>query len=72
MRTALLVAGLVLLVVGAQGLIRLLVDHENAGILGWLPGGFTAQLIGYVLATAVGIWLAARNTPSRAKSNEDR
>lgn len=34
--------GVALLVLGAQGAIRLLADHDNAGLLGWLPGGFAA------------------------------
>jgi hypothetical protein len=52
------IIGMVLLVVGAQGAIRQLVDHDNAGLLGWLPGGFAASLTAYVAATVVGILLA--------------
>lgn len=54
-----LVGGMVLLVLGAQGGIRLLADHGNAGLLGWLPGGFAVQLICYVLIAAVGVVLAS-------------
>ncbi len=53
-----LVGGMVLLVLGAQGGIRLLVDHDNAGLLSWLPGGFVAQLVCYVVIAAVGVALA--------------
>jgi len=54
-----LVAGMVLLVLGAQGAIRLLVDHDNAGLLGWLPGGFAGRLSGYLVMTVAGLLLAA-------------
>ncbi|BCB81171.1 hypothetical protein GCM10022251_67630 [Phytohabitans flavus] len=57
----LLVLGMVLLVVGAQGGIRLLADHDNAGVLQWLPGGFAGQLGGFVVMTLVGVTLAARS-----------
>ncbi|MFJ2768404.1 hypothetical protein [Streptomyces sp. NPDC087300] len=40
-----------------QGLIRLLVDHDHTGLLGWLPGGFAALLVAYVSLTAVGVLL---------------
>lgn len=53
-----LIVGMVALVVGAQGTIRLLVDHDNAGVLAWLPGGFTARLVGYLLLVVVGIAVA--------------
>jgi len=61
MRTALLVAGMVLLVVAGQAAVRLLIDHQNAGLLTWLPGGFVAQLLVYLAVAGVGIVLAAKN-----------
>lgn len=54
-----LVVGMVLLVGGAQGGIRLVLDHANAGLLGGLPGGFAAQLICCVVIAAVGVALAS-------------
>ncbi|MEV0666250.1 hypothetical protein ACIBI3_19780 [Actinomadura luteofluorescens] len=51
--------GVVLLVLGAQGAIRLLADHDNAGLLRWLPGGFAAWLACYAVATVAGVLLAA-------------
>lgn len=53
-----LVGGMVLLVLGAQGAIRLLVDHDNAGLLSWMPGGFAARLLGYLLIAVIGVALA--------------
>lgn len=53
-----LVAGMVLLALGAQGGIRLVADHDNAGLLSWLPGGFAARLLCYVFIAAVGVALA--------------
>ena len=58
----LLVLGMVLLVVGAQGAIRLLADHNNSGVLSWVPG-FAAQLIVYLVMTVVGVALAAIGGP---------
>ncbi|WP_029373851.1 hypothetical protein [Mycobacterium sp. UM_WWY] len=52
------VAGVALLVLGAQGGIRLVADHANVGVLGWLPGGFAAQLACYVALAALGVALA--------------
>ncbi|MGW4527660.1 hypothetical protein [Amycolatopsis sp. NPDC004378] len=52
------ILGAVLTVLGAQGAIRLLVDHGNTGLLGWLDAGFAGTLIGYVVATAIGVVLA--------------
>jgi hypothetical protein len=59
MKTIVLILGMLLLVLGAQGAIRLLADHDNAGLLDWAPGGFAAQLACYVAATAAGVLLAA-------------
>lgn len=58
MRVGVLVLGMVLLVVGAQGAIRQLIDHDTAGLLAWLPGGFGAQLTGHVLLAVAGVLLA--------------
>ncbi|GAA4202267.1 hypothetical protein [Actinocatenispora rupis] len=53
-----LIAGMVLLALGVQGGIRLLADHANAGLLGWLPGGFPVRLACYAVVAAVGVLLA--------------
>jgi hypothetical protein len=58
-RVVVLILGMVLLVLGAQGGIRLLVHHDDAGVLGWLPGGFAAQLSCFVVVTLAGLALAA-------------
>ncbi|WFE53163.1 hypothetical protein [Micromonospora sp. WMMD1155] len=58
MRTTTLVIGMILLVYGAQGTVRQLVDHDNAGLLGWAPGGFGTQLAGHVVLGIVGLLLA--------------
>ncbi|GIE88206.1 hypothetical protein [Actinoplanes regularis] len=64
---------LVLLVVGVQGGIRLLLDHDNAGILGWVPGGFPAHLACYVVMAVVGGALAARGgADTRTAGDRDR
>lgn len=60
-RTIFLVVGMVLLAVSVQGAVRLLLDHQNAGLLGWLPGGFVVQLLVYLLVAGAGIVLAAKN-----------
>ncbi|MGM1059796.1 hypothetical protein [Saccharothrix sp. Mg75] len=60
--TAVLVIGMVLLVVGAQGAVRLLVDHGNAGLLDWLPGGFAVRLSCYAVLAVAGLLLAGRGS----------
>ncbi|GAA4905909.1 hypothetical protein LX16_3445 [Stackebrandtia albiflava] len=62
------ITGMALLVLGAQGGIRLLVDHEDAGLLEFLPGGFAARLAVYLVAAVTGAVLAAVAT-TRAKRN---
>ncbi|MGW5259812.1 hypothetical protein ACWEQG_02485 [Microbispora sp. NPDC004025] len=53
-----LVIGILLLVLGAQGAIRLLADHDNAGLLAWLPGGFAVRVACYTVAAVLGASLA--------------
>ncbi|WP_338775253.1 hypothetical protein [Streptomyces sp. DG1A-41] len=52
------VLGVALLVLGGQGAIRQLVDHSDAGLLGWLPGGFAASITAYLVAVAIGTVVA--------------
>ncbi|MFI7319716.1 hypothetical protein [Streptomyces venezuelae] len=51
------ILGAVFMVAFGQGLIRLLVDHDHTGLLGWLPGGFAVLLVAYAALTAVGVLL---------------
>jgi len=37
------------------------IDHYNAGLLAWLPGGFVVQLLVYLVVAVLGIVLAAKN-----------
>jgi hypothetical protein len=55
---ALQIAGMVLLVLGAQGAVRLLIDHDNAGVLGYFPGGFAFRLACYAVLAVGGVLLA--------------
>ena len=57
---ATLVIGMVLLVAGGQGGIRLLADHGNAGILARLPGGFPGRLGCFAPMAFAGAVLTAR------------
>ncbi|MFH8979033.1 hypothetical protein [Streptomyces sp. NPDC017890] len=50
--------GVLLLVLGAQGAIRLLVDHDQLGLLGGLDAGFGGTLTVYAVAVVAGIALA--------------
>jgi hypothetical protein len=52
--------GMILLVLGVQGTIRKLLDHEYGGLLSWLPGGFGPALATYVLASLVGLVAVVR------------
>lgn len=55
---AALVLGMVLPVLGAQGGIRLLADHADSGLLGWVPGEFAVRLSCYAVVTLAGVLLA--------------
>lgn len=52
------VIGMVLLVVGAQGAIRALVNHADRGVVSWLPGGFGTALTVDIVLVVVGGALA--------------
>lgn len=64
--------GVALLVLGAQGAIRQLVHHEDAGLLGRLPGGFAVDITVYVLAAVVGVVLAVRARAAGRPTGRDR
>ncbi|MFC9239205.1 hypothetical protein ACFTZK_22565 [Streptomyces decoyicus] len=51
------IIGATLMVVFAQGAIRLLVDHDSTGLLGRLGGGFALTLTLYAALVAVGVLL---------------
>jgi hypothetical protein len=57
---ALLILGLILLAIGAQGVIRLLIGH-NPGALRHLPGGFLVQLVVWGAIALFGLTTARRN-----------
>ncbi|WP_367043497.1 hypothetical protein [Streptomyces sp. Je 1-332] len=61
------VLGAILMCFSAQGLIRLLIDHDHTGFLGRLPGGFAPLLFAYVVALAAGVLLTGWSH-SRAKA----
>ncbi|WP_151773967.1 hypothetical protein [Streptomyces abyssomicinicus] len=52
------VAGMILLAVAGQGLVRLLLDHQDLGLLRNLPGGFAATLTVHAVVTVAGALLA--------------
>ncbi|WP_106396731.1 hypothetical protein [Actinocorallia populi] len=52
------VVGMVLLVLGAQGGIRLLADRDDAGLLGPVADGFAPLITGYVVIALAGALLA--------------
>ncbi|MFV2120729.1 hypothetical protein ACE14D_20725 [Streptomyces sp. Act-28] len=58
------VLAMIVLAVFGQGLVRLLVDHDDRGVLGWLPGDFGAVSLGYAALTTAGLlvtgWAYAR------------
>lgn len=65
------VLGIALLVLGTQGGIRLMVNHANAGLLSWLPGGFAVQLACYVAIAALGAVLASRGKRQSDRTEND-
>jgi hypothetical protein len=71
MGIAAVIAGLVMLALGVGGGIRLLSDHGNSGLMGWVPGGFSAQLIAYAVLAVAGLVLAGWGDRER-KEHEGR
>jgi ABC-type Na+ efflux pump permease subunit len=57
---ALVVLGLLLLAIGAQGVIVLVISHDP-GALRHLPGGFLVQLVVYGVIALFGLAMARRN-----------
>ncbi|GAA2851559.1 hypothetical protein Acy02nite_35130 [Actinoplanes cyaneus] len=55
-----LVFGLLLLALGAQGCIRLLINHDP-GALRVLPGGYVVHLGGYLAMALIGLRCARHN-----------
>jgi len=52
------VVGVALVVLGGQGGVRLLFNHTDAGLLGFIPGGFPVSLAAHILLLIVGAALA--------------
>ncbi|MGW7280747.1 hypothetical protein ACWGIV_21085 [Streptomyces sp. NPDC054844] len=50
--------GVALLVWGVQGTIRLIIDHGDAGLPGWMPGGFAVGVTVHLCAAGSGAVLA--------------
>ncbi|MCA2230021.1 hypothetical protein [Nonomuraea aurantiaca] len=67
-----LIIGMLLLALGAQGAIRLLADHDNAGLLAWLPGGFAVWLACYAVAAIAGASLAGWASKKAKQSGDGR
>lgn len=65
------ILGVALVVLGGQGVVRQLVDHGNAGLLGRLPGGFAASVTVHVAAVAIGAVVSGR-ARSKAKAARRR
>ncbi|MCZ1006676.1 hypothetical protein [Streptomyces lydicus] len=51
------VVGAAVMVEFVQGVIRLLVDHGDTGLLGWLGGGFALTLAVHGVLVVVGVLL---------------
>ena len=59
LRTTLQILGVALVVFGGQGAVRLLFDHSNVGLLGWISHSFGVVLGIYVVLVVAGAALAA-------------
>ncbi|MFF0270263.1 hypothetical protein [Kribbella sp. NPDC004536] len=68
MWTGVLVAAMVVVAIGGQGAIRLLINHNNRGLMGWFPGGFTGALLADLALVAIGVTLAAVADARRPKT----
>jgi hypothetical protein len=50
----------------------MLADHDNAGILKWLPGGFVVQLSCFAVMALVGATMAARGGANVRRSDSSQ
>lgn len=53
------IAGVALLVLGGQGLVRLVFNHADGGLVRFLPGGFPIWVVVNIVLLVVGIGLAS-------------
>lgn len=53
------IVGAIMMTLFAQGAIRLLIDHDHRGLLGWIPAGFWALLCVYAVVIAAGAILTS-------------
>lgn len=61
------ICGMALMVLGAQGAVRQLFDHDDRGLLSWLPGGFPASLTVHIVLALVGVLLAGWGDKARKR-----
>lgn len=66
-----LVFGLILLGLGAQGIIQMLIGH-NPGVMRFLPGGYAVQLGAYAVITVAGLRLARHHRVRPDLENDRR
>ncbi|QWF78531.1 hypothetical protein HUW46_01927 [Amycolatopsis sp. CA-230715] len=52
------IIGAVLVIIGGQGAIGQLIDHEKQALLVWVPGGWVPKVIIYVVVIVIGVLLA--------------
>lgn len=58
MKSALLIIGTAVCIVGAQDTLRLLINSQSGSIFGWIPGGFALHLALGVAFVIIGGMLA--------------
>jgi len=58
MKAFLQIIGVALVVLGGQGLVRILFDHNNFGLLSWLSHSFVVVLIVNIFLIVMGAILA--------------
>jgi hypothetical protein len=63
------VLGMVLLVGAGQGLVRAVVDHQDRGLLAWVPGGFVVCVVLYAVLVTLGIGVAAWGDRRRRRTS---
>lgn len=65
MRAFLQILGMVLLVLGAQGVIRIVLFADD-GLFAWVPGGYPSQLVVSAIALVAGVMLLKGAADERA------
>lgn len=69
MKTAVLILGVALFIIGLQDAIRILFGDMSGGLFSWVPGGISLHVAIDVILVITGAMLARKASDKKPKSN---